>query len=76
MCLKMMVSQWMAETGVTYNVSIIPQLVPIMKSSTTSIKLRASYNTSYNVTVLATLCGQNSANTTLVIYFGEPYHQQ
>ena len=60
----------MADNGVAYNVSVIPR-VPIMKFSGTSVELRVSYNISYNVTVLATLCGQGSTNSTLQIYFGK-----
>ena len=60
---------WMAEDGFTYNVSITPQ-APMMFSGT-QVELRVSYNTSYNVTVLSTLCGQSSANTTFKIYYGE-----
>ena len=62
--------EWMAENGVIYNVSIIPP-VPFTKISGTNVELRVSYNTSYSVTVLATLCGQNSTNSTLEILFGE-----
>ena len=64
--------EWMAESsaGVTYNVSIIPQ-VPITKVSGASAELKVSYNTSYHLTVLATLCEQNSANLTLEVHFGE-----
>ena len=62
--------EWMAENGVAYNASSFPQ-VPIAKFSDTSIELGVFYNINYAVTVLATLCGQNTVNTTLTIYFGE-----
>ena len=63
--------EWAAEnaTGVIYNVSIIPR-VPIIKLSDTSIELRVAYNTAYNLSIFATLCGRNSANTVLKIYSG------
>ena len=64
--------EWAAEnaTDMIYNVSIIPQ-VSITKLSDTSVELRVSYNAAYNLSIFATLCGRNSANTVLKIYFGE-----
>ena len=62
--------EWMAQKDVTYNISVTPK-VPTTQISGTSAELRVAYNTSYNVIISATLCGQNSTYTGLEIYFGE-----
>ena len=62
--------EWMEQSGVAYNVTITPR-VPIVWVSGTSVKVRVDYNVNYNVTISATLCGQNSVNNTLIIFFGE-----
>ena len=64
------VLKWAAEDAVTYNVTISPQVFA-KKIYATSVELRVSYNTTYIVSILATLCGQSSTSTTIEIYFGK-----
>lgn len=46
--------------GVLFNVSTIPQVIgSFVPGSSTSHQLNVSYNTQYNVSIVATLCGQN-----------------
>lgn len=63
--------EWMAEKGVIYNVSTETETVA--KNVTTSkfnAQIMVSYNTFYNVSVEATLCGQKNVST-VKIYYGE-----
>lgn len=46
--------------GVFYNVSIIPLASILYYTGDTSVQLTVAYNTLYNVSVVATRCGQNS----------------
>ena len=58
----------------TYSVNAIPwDLVHniITLTSSTSAQLQLSYNTNYNVSIIATLCGQRNATTIVSLYFGE-----
>ena len=55
-----------------YRVDAIPQgLVHITLTSSTSAQLQLSYNTHYNVSITATLCGQKNATTIVSLNFGE-----
>ena len=58
--------KWVAEKRVTYNVSIEPETIA-ENVTTSSIQIKVSYSTSYNVSVEATLCGQMNVE----IYYGE-----
>lgn len=59
--------EWTQEDGVYYNVSVVPPTASVFTGST-SLHLTVSYNTSYNVSVVATsFCGQNSATTVIVL---------
>ena len=59
----------MIEKGVTYNVTTEPKTVA--KNVTTSnAQIMVSYNTFYNVSVEATLCGQMNVSS-VEIYYGE-----
>ena len=60
----------------TYNINVeaFPQdLVNniITITNTTSAQLQLSYNTHYNVSITATLCGQWNATTIISLDFGE-----
>ena len=61
--------KWMAEKGVTYNVSTEPETIA-ENVTTSSVQITVSYNTSYNVSVEANLCGQMNVST-VEIYYGE-----
>jgi hypothetical protein len=56
---------------VAYIITITPQAPGIESVSGTSVRVRVDYNVNYTVTISATLCGQNSANNTLSIFFGK-----
>ena len=62
--------EWKEEPGVTYTTDIIPQ-APSISTESARLQLMLSYNRIYNVTITATLCGQNSENTTLAKSYGE-----
>jgi hypothetical protein len=55
--------------GETYSVATVPESVHLISTMNRSIQLVLLYNTQYNVTVTATLCGHRNA-TNLVIYYG------
>ena len=63
--------QFESGSGVIYyNATVIPQM-PIVWVSDTSVRVRVDYSINYTVTISATVCEQNSANTTLPIFFGK-----
>ena len=66
--------EWMAEKGVTYNLTTEPETIAenITTSNIILIKITVSYNTSYNVSVEATLCGRMNVST-VEIYYGKFY---
>lgn len=61
---------WIPENMVDYDVTIVPDTYLTFNDST-SIQMMLSYNTKYNVTVTATSCGQNSAQTHKILNFGK-----
>jgi hypothetical protein len=61
--------EWFQFSGETYSVAIVPESVHLISTMSTSVQLVMLYNTQYNVTVIATLCGHRNA-TNLVIYYG------
>ena len=60
---------WANENGVMYHVDVSPQ-VPIRLLRSTIVLLTVLYNTLYNVTVVGSLCEQNSTQSIVEIYFG------
>ena len=58
--------EWMQEAGVSYNVSVNPNPLESKLNGTTS-RLMILYNTSYYVTIVATLCGNNMNMTAIDI---------
>ena len=66
---------WTPEEGVSYNIVTIPP-VAVVYNASTSAQLTLHYNTQYNVSILATLCGQSI--TTIAVdhdlKFGESIH--
>jgi hypothetical protein len=61
--------EWSQFSGETYSVATVPESVHLISTMSTSVQLVMLYNTQYNVTVTATLCGHRNA-TNLVIYYG------
>ena len=61
--------QWTVENGVFSGLSVIPQ-VEIMNLGPSSRQVMLFYNTSYNVSAVASLCGQYSSNSTQ-LHYGE-----
>ena len=63
---------WAPEDGVSYSVTTIPPVAVVFNAST-SVQLVLHYNTQYNVSILATLCGQSDTTITVyhVLNFGE-----
>ena len=65
--------EWMAEKGVTYNIrseSLREMCAKNVSVTTSGAQITVSYNTFYNVSVEATLCGQMNVST-VEIYYGE-----
>ena len=58
--------EWMQEAGVSYNVTVNPNPLEIKLNGTTSW-VTILYNTSYDTTVVATLCGNNMNRTVIDI---------
>ena len=62
--------EWAHENGVMYHVDVIPQVPIRFLRSSTIILLTVLYNMLYNVTVVGSLCGQNSTQSVIEIYLG------
>ena len=60
--------------GVLYSISVIPQAT-VMYDGPTNAQLTLSYNTSYNVSLIATRCGQNSSSPSTKLRYGESLSQ-
>ena len=68
--------EWEPETSVSYNVSVLPDPLEFRLNANLS-HLIVLYNTSYRVTLVATLCGQNMNTTAIDIavnYTGKLHH--
>jgi hypothetical protein len=53
--------EWSQFSGETYSVATVPESEHISFTMSTSVQLVLLYNTQYNVTVTATLCGHRNA---------------
>ena len=63
--------QWTPYNGVIYNATIYSvQKVRVTFIENATVHLNVTYNTSYNVSVVATRCGKNSTNITQ-LHYGE-----
>lgn len=61
--------EWIQESGVSYNVSVIPP-VAVRATGSTSVQLTVGYNTLYNVSVIAkTHCDHTT--TVIGLIYGE-----
>ena len=58
--------EWIHENATSYTLSTIPQVA--IRNQTTSVQMTLSYNTLYNVSVVATLCGQNTTIVSVLSY--------
>ena len=63
--------EWSPQANVSYDVSVSPHTVDIELFTTTRLQLTVVYNTLYNISTLAVLCGQTHATTLTELYFGE-----
>ena len=61
---------WTEEDGVSYNVSVTPPLM-IRKVCSTCVELTVPYNIVYNVSVLSTLSGCNTAATVVELIYSK-----
>jgi hypothetical protein len=61
--------EWSQFSSETYSVATVPESEHVSFTMITSVQLVLLYNTQYNVTVTATLCGHRNP-TNLVIYYG------
>ena len=65
------VLMWEQEDGTSYNVSVHPN-VNIRFTGNTMVELTSvSYNTSYMVSIVATLCGRNNYTAVIRLNYGE-----
>ena len=59
--------EWSTKNGVSYNVSVDPTRF-VNYTGKDSAQLTVSYNIMYNVSVVASLCGKNSATFSVQKY--------
>ena len=62
--------QWSYQDGISYDVDTIPQINTTFIERT-RIQMLICYNTVYNVSITATLCGQNGVTTTVMLNYGK-----
>jgi hypothetical protein len=64
--------EWSQFSGETYNVTTVPEAVNMSFTGSTSVQLVMLYDTPYNVTITATLCGnRNTMNFTTPYYYSK-----
>jgi hypothetical protein len=56
-----------------YTVVMVPQPKNIAFIESTTVQLQLSYNTQYNVSITATLCGLSNATTIITLHYGESF---
>jgi hypothetical protein len=62
--------EWYQFSGETYSVATVPQPVNMSFTGSTSVQLVMLFDTPYNVTITATLCGnRNTTNLTTLYYY-------
>ena len=64
--------KWVQEAGVSYNISIFPQ-VNHESIDSTVVQLRITYNVMYNVSIMRTLCGRHTTTRLSKLNYGELY---
>ena len=64
------------DSDISYNVTVVPQVTMrlIPGSERASVQLILFYNTLYNVSIVATLCGRNIFSTAIELSYGEFSH--
>jgi hypothetical protein len=63
--------QWTPQNGVIYNISTNPRVAMVDLMITPSVQFSVSYNTLYNVSIVATsICGQNRT-VNISLHYGE-----
>ena len=67
--------EWSQFSGETYAVTAIPEPVHTSFIMSNNVQLVLLYNTQYNLSVIATLCGHRNATANLMIYYGNNYYQ-
>ena len=63
--------EWTAKNGVSYSVSVNPEIAINYTSGKRSVHLSALYNKKYNVSVVASLCGVNQTVYSTIINYGK-----
>jgi hypothetical protein len=62
--------EWYQFSGESYNVTTVPEPVSTSFTGSTGVQLVMLYDTPYNVTITATLCGnRNTTNFTTLHYY-------
>ena len=64
------VLEWSQFSGEIYTVTAIPETEHMSFIMSTRVQLVMLYNTQYNVTVTAMLCGHSNATSNLMFYYG------
>ena len=62
--------EWSQFSGETYTVATVPEPDDMNFIMSTSVQLVMLYNTEYNITITATLCGHSTNATTISYYYG------
>ena len=63
--------EWTKEFLTSYDINVEPQTVLEFIRNNASVQLTVPYNTPYNVSVTASLCGQNVSTDTELLYNGK-----
>ena len=66
--------EWAKEAGVSYNVSVTPQ-VNVEYLDSTLVQVVVAYNVVYNVSIVSTLCGRYTAIIFNKLCYGELHNR-
>lgn len=66
--------KWAQEAGVSYNISIVPQVDFESIDYSTVAQLWIEYNVMYNVSIVSALCGRHTTTKFSRLYYGELYY--
>ena len=64
------VLEWTVENGAFNRLNVVPQAETVDSLGPSSRQLMLSYNTSYNISAVASLCGQYSSHS-IELHYGE-----
>ena len=63
--------EWTQWKGVSYNITMIVPMVPVIYTGSTSVQLTVSYNTKYNVSLEGSTVCQSIGASNITLFYGK-----